>query len=144
MKQKTLPAITGIIIVIMAGMGVILLGIFNFKNISDMKKNGIKTEAVIIKEQSDSVRTGEIRSTHYSAQVKFTTNEGDEKIVWHRHNGNISRLDINKVVLIYYDPNNPDKIMWDWERGNNAYLLVSDFFSHLEFWLSGKRKNKPG
>ena len=136
MKTRQLPAIIVPIIVIPVSIILLIMGYFNFKNISYMKNNGIKTEAVIMDVDKRTGRTGSNRRITYTAHVKFVTKDDKEVNVWHEHNGQYSKSDINKNVWIYYDPANPDKIIWENESGTIMYFIVGTLFLTAGIFVS--------
>ena len=126
MKTVQLPAITGPILVITASLGILLIGYFDYKNISYMKNSGIETEAVILDVAKH--LGGLSRATVYVAYVKFVTKDGIEVKVRYEHNGKYSNPQINTIVRIYYDPADPNKIIWKHESFSIVWFVVGSLF----------------
>ena len=144
MGQKELPAIAGPIIVIVVGLALLVIGYFDFKKISNMKNNGIKTEATITNVSTQRTKSSNKSSstTQYTAYVTFITKKGEEIKASRKHNGIYDKSDINSVVKIYYDPVNPNKIIWEYERGNIAFLIIGIFFFVLGILIVRQMKKK--
>ena len=131
MKQKELPPITIPIILIIASLVILLMGYFNFKHFFDMKRNGIKTDAIITELSEQSRRSKDranLGKKVYTANVAYVTKEGKEIKVWHKHEGNYSKADINTKVVIYYNPVDPQKIIWEYEKFNVAFPVIGFLF----------------
>jgi len=122
MKQKELPAIVGIIIVIGVGLGLMAIAYFNFKSISDLQKTGIKTEAIITH-----LAKKRMKDSKYDARVVFVTKEGDQRTAILSNYSSFSS-DKGKVIEIYYDPADPSRIVSESDSYYTIFLILGAVF----------------
>ena len=134
MGKKGSPIIA-MIIVIGVGLGLMTMGYFDFKKISAMKKNGIKTEGTIT-----NLTKRSMKQKKYDAHVTFVTETGDKKTAILRSYSGFSAK--GEVVEIYYDPADPDKIISESDGYYTIYLILGVVFFTLGVLYAKQTRTK--
>ena len=110
-----------IFIIIGVGLGLMAMAYFEYKEISDLKNNGIKTKGVITN------LSKRMKQHYHTVYVTFVTEKGDNKTSIIRNYRGFSAK--GEVVEIYYHPADPDKIISDYDDENyTVFMIVGALF----------------